>query len=78
MCGSRKGRCALGRGFVSRVKGNLGLGRTIDRGKDIPVGRADLVQEEIEELGKLGSRPDHSEKSNGPKGPDVVADIIIF
>lgn len=36
------------------------------------------MQEEIEELGKRGNRPDHSEKSDGPIGPDVVADIITF
>lgn len=30
------------------------------------------MEEETEELGKLGCRPDHSEKSNGPMGPDVA------
>lgn len=58
-------------------KEGLGLGRSIEQGRDIPVGRADPVQEETEELGKLGSRPDHGEKSNGPMGPDVVADITF-
>lgn len=36
------------------------------------------MQEEIKELGKMGSRSDHSEKSDEPMGPDVVADIITF
>lgn len=45
------------------VKQGLGLGRSIEQGRDIPVGRTDPLQEEIEELEKLGSRPDHGEKS---------------
>lgn len=71
---AEKGGVLWGEGLSRGSKEGLGLGRSIERGRDIPVGKADLVQEETEELGKLGNRPDHSEKSNGPMGHNVVAD----